>query len=309
MNPYLLAGLILYHTIIFSIGQFPVIIFLYFNKMNLLSSNQKQKYFRMINTSLTIAIISIYNIMATVLDESIFESKISNYVSLFFSIVLIILLCISMYSVIDHILVYNKGKKKKILLNIAIGLLTFFAIVAIFTLFVIVEEFNLYYLHQVSNIVYPFILAMLSLVGIIGLFSFKKLKNEQKKYIITIAMILPCYLVDVLLLKDVFIQLVSIPFIVYIAMMFHDVLFNVINDIKTKTDKPNIIETIKEYDLTEREIDVVKLVIKGYTNKKISEELFVSIHTVKSHMQHIFTKFKVKTRYELISILNSDMGE
>jgi DNA-binding CsgD family transcriptional regulator len=47
--------------------------------------------------------------------------------------------------------------------------------------------------------------------------------------------------------------------------------------------------------LTEREIDVIKLVAGGKTNKEIAEELFISIHTVISHRKNITEKLGIKS--------------
>jgi DNA-binding NarL/FixJ family response regulator len=48
--------------------------------------------------------------------------------------------------------------------------------------------------------------------------------------------------------------------------------------------------------LTERELDVLRLVASGATNRAIDEELFISERTVASHVSHIFTKLGVGSR-------------
>lgn len=48
--------------------------------------------------------------------------------------------------------------------------------------------------------------------------------------------------------------------------------------------------------LTEREIEVLKLVAGGATNKEISKMISISAHTVKSHIIHIFDKLGVNDR-------------
>ncbi len=53
--------------------------------------------------------------------------------------------------------------------------------------------------------------------------------------------------------------------------------------------------------LSKREQEVVTLVKKGYTNAQIATELFISINTVKKHLQNIFDKYSVLNRTELIS--------
>lgn len=53
-----------------------------------------------------------------------------------------------------------------------------------------------------------------------------------------------------------------------------------------------------EYDLTVREKEVLKLVAQGKSNKYIGENLYISEHTVKKHLQHILEKLHVTNRYE-----------
>ena len=47
--------------------------------------------------------------------------------------------------------------------------------------------------------------------------------------------------------------------------------------------------------LSDRENEVLKFVAKGLSNKQISEELYISIHTVISHRKHITAKLGVKS--------------
>ena len=48
--------------------------------------------------------------------------------------------------------------------------------------------------------------------------------------------------------------------------------------------------------LNPREIEVLCLIARGYSNKKISNILCVSPYTVKDHTKHIFKKVKVNNR-------------
>lgn len=49
-------------------------------------------------------------------------------------------------------------------------------------------------------------------------------------------------------------------------------------------------------NLTEREVDVLGLISKGYSNQAISEELCISLNTVKTHIKNIFQKLEVEDR-------------
>ncbi|MFT5482876.1 MAG: DNA-binding NarL/FixJ family response regulator [Halieaceae bacterium] len=52
--------------------------------------------------------------------------------------------------------------------------------------------------------------------------------------------------------------------------------------------------------LTNREQDVLKLVVKGFSYKEIAERLDISLHTVTSHIQHIYRKLSVRSRGEAV---------
>ena len=52
--------------------------------------------------------------------------------------------------------------------------------------------------------------------------------------------------------------------------------------------------------LTEREIDVLKLVAKGLSNREISEELYISENTVKNHVRNILEKLHLHSRMEAV---------
>jgi DNA-binding CsgD family transcriptional regulator len=48
--------------------------------------------------------------------------------------------------------------------------------------------------------------------------------------------------------------------------------------------------------LSEREIDVLKLIVAGLSNKEIADKLFISIHTVVSHRKNISQKTGIKSQ-------------
>mgnify|MGYP001094523900 CR=1 FL=1 len=54
--------------------------------------------------------------------------------------------------------------------------------------------------------------------------------------------------------------------------------------------------------LTDREVEVLRLLSTGSTNKEIARALFVTEATVKSHLAHIFTKLGVDSRSRAIHI-------
>lgn len=49
----------------------------------------------------------------------------------------------------------------------------------------------------------------------------------------------------------------------------------------------------KEYNLTSREKEILKLLVEGYHKRQIAEKLFLSFHTIDSHIRKIYEKLEV----------------
>lgn len=60
---------------------------------------------------------------------------------------------------------------------------------------------------------------------------------------------------------------------------------------------------VERFGISKRETEVVEEIIKGRTNKEISERLFISIQTVKDHTHNIYLKTNVKNRVQLTNLI------
>tara|TARA_B110000902_G_C14234625_1_gene560178 strand:- start:179 stop:1732 length:1554 start_codon:yes stop_codon:yes gene_type:complete len=72
---------------------------------------------------------------------------------------------------------------------------------------------------------------------------------------------------------------------------------------KTKMINPYLIllkkNNISTEPLTLKEVDILKYLNEGHNNKEISEKLFISPNTVKSHIKNIYNKVNVNNRFDL----------
>ena len=57
--------------------------------------------------------------------------------------------------------------------------------------------------------------------------------------------------------------------------------------------------------LTAAEVAVARLVAEGLTNREVADRLFLSPHTVNSHLRHVFTKLRINSRVELVRFVSS----
>ncbi len=57
----------------------------------------------------------------------------------------------------------------------------------------------------------------------------------------------------------------------------------------------------KDYQLSEREIEILKVLVEGLSKKQIADKLFISHHTVDSHIRKIYTKLEVHSSCAAVS--------
>ena len=51
--------------------------------------------------------------------------------------------------------------------------------------------------------------------------------------------------------------------------------------------------------LTARELEVLRLIARGYTYREVGDALFVSVKTIETHMSHILRKLRLANRHQL----------
>lgn len=59
-------------------------------------------------------------------------------------------------------------------------------------------------------------------------------------------------------------------------------------------------KALESLGITERELEVLKLIADGCSNKQIADQLYISIHTVKSHVSSLLSKMHVDRRTQVV---------
>lgn len=59
-------------------------------------------------------------------------------------------------------------------------------------------------------------------------------------------------------------------------------------------------------NLTQRELEILELVTKGWSNEEIAKQLFISKHTVKMHISIILQKMGVRNRCEAAFLIGKE---
>ena len=61
--------------------------------------------------------------------------------------------------------------------------------------------------------------------------------------------------------------------------------------------------------ITPREAEIVRLILEGKDSKRITEELFISDHTVKNHLHHVYQKLGIRNRVQLVRCFQSALED
>lgn len=79
------------------------------------------------------------------------------------------------------------------------------------------------------------------------------------------------------------------------SVIQEEVLEKIVDDIRENKEKPHFMEEI----FTDREMDIVRLISEGYSNKEISSKLYISEGTVKNYITTILSKMDLKHRTQI----------
>ncbi len=119
------------------------------------------------------------------------------------------------------------------------------------------------------------------------------------------------YLVVALLsAASIFLAVIVIPWLMRIINASHSPPFKLNAESIYRQRYAQLITHLpQDMHLTQRESEVVMLVLKGLTNKDIANELFISEHTIKTHLKKIHGKFGVSRKKDLIYLASNEKSK
>lgn len=196
-----------------------------------------------------------------------------------------------------------------------------FLILPYLIFFVVVYSINRNLDYAIQNgMIVPFFYSLVILVAILRAIRFKyreyKEENRLIEVIAVYAAIIPWAMISVITYFQLG-QLVEVIFtnvgFLIITLIFISksitrarLEYQKLTELANSDDKSHVIDqnSIK-YNLTSREVEIVKLLKQGHKYQLIGEKLFISESTVKTHLRNIFEKTGASNRVEVIHILES----
>lgn len=152
----------------------------------------------------------------------------------------------------------------------------------------------------------------------VGLKNYKQVVNKDLKQAIKSFILITIIFLPFLMLESYkpYIQLIkNIELLKMVALPSYFLTLNIFNLIFVLKyfNTPSFISNNKltdyfkqKYDITEKQSEIIELIIEGLTYKQISEKLFISPKTVDNHVQNIYKKLKVNSKMQLLHFVRSN---
>jgi len=141
------------------------------------------------------------------------------------------------------------------------------------------------------------------------LFYLKKARGREeeallKSIAITFFPLLIFFPLDMIFLTDFPFNLSYICFSIFSVTIYLFISRNYVRNYEPDPETlPKETDFFKDSDLSVREQEIARLLIMGKTNKDISESLFISVNTVKTHIRRIYSKLNISNRIQLIYLI------
>ena len=244
-------------------------------------------------------------ILATTLDElGVLENPDSFHRNTMFSRVLLVVLATVIPINIHKERILKMVKLRNQLIIICSAVLIFFIIRFYYSKeFKIVDVLTILYINL--TVIYSMIAILLSAPSVL---IERRNKQEKRIALLVLVSILITIPVELFAFRQILWMnyLFNEPYILSVICIILCV-FKLPDDIRRLTmfsirSKVDVSRLFK-YKITPRELEVLKLLIKGKSYKDIGVELFISMSTVKTHVINIYQKLNVKNKVELSNLI------
>ncbi|HPK47875.1 MAG TPA: helix-turn-helix transcriptional regulator [Sphaerochaeta sp.] len=142
--------------------------------------------------------------------------------------------------------------------------------------------------------------------GIIALVYVKKATTYEEERLLkgiisTFLPLLVLFPLDLLFFRESYFKLVYLSFAILAAYLYYFISRRYILTYE-QADVAND-QILKQYGISDREAEIIGLLIEGLSNQQIAKQLYISPNTVKTHIKNIYAKVGVNNRLQLFSLL------
>jgi len=138
----------------------------------------------------------------------------------------------------------------------------------------------------------------------------KRNKVREKRRLLSDIMIsfypMPAFfLVDIFLFKDMPYKLVYLSYSTFSLLIYFYISRHFFQRYEPGLESGplNLERICEDKSISDREKEIVELLIQGLSNREVGESLFISLNTVKTHVRNIYRKLGVSNKLQLIYLL------
>lgn len=148
-------------------------------------------------------------------------------------------------------------------------------------------------------------------VVIVMLATYQKIENKKVKVVVLTVSIVSFSVCPLMIAANIWpdmgnmlIPIVGLAyFIVFLVFLYVAISKEDKEAVKDSTNDLLTLDDVAQYGITGRELEVIRLIKQGLTNKEIASYLSISVNTVNNHIANIFSKTNVRSRIDLLNLL------
>lgn len=166
---------------------------------------------------------------------------------------------------------------------------------------------NELFLYSSLFLIFPAIVATIFL---------KRSREREKRRLLVDIMIsfypMPLYfMVDIFFFKELPYKLVYLSYSVFSLLIYFFISRHFFQqyDPGGKAELPDLSRFYKDKNISDREREIIELLIEGQSNREVGESLFISYNTVKTHVRNIYRKMEVSNKLQLYYLLRQQRNE
>jgi DNA-binding CsgD family transcriptional regulator len=150
---------------------------------------------------------------------------------------------------------------------------------------------------------------LMVLPGIVALIYRKRATDwEQEQLLrgisVTFLPLIFTFPIDLIFFRNHTFKIAYLSFAVFVVYLYFFISRHYFHDFDTPCLQDELPNTFLEAQgVSEREQEIISLLVEGKTNREIAQRLFISENTVKTHVKNIYGKLGVSNRVQLFSLL------
>lgn len=303
IDVFKIIWIVAYQLLIMSFAHYSVWNFIYAFKFNRDNENRTNTMIANIAIALMLIFVAFSNMMIVIQEFDLLEMAFFEYVSVAYGIIMIAVMATSAYCIIGDYVIEEHFIRQKLVFRFNTFLVIVVSVIFVSAIVISEKATGTNYISVANQYYLPVFTLSIPILLLLDTLIQKRFKFQLNWRTILILLGTLCAVCDLIFFRQEQIQMSIALYALYSLHIFRRNTFQIFGGKKSRIETISETEFCSRHGLTGREMEVIKLVCQGMTNHQIAEGLFISTNTVKNHLQRIFAKLDIDSRYKLTRIM------